>query len=114
MKHTYYIKGMSCSGCESTVKERLESIEGVEKVSVSAKEKTAILLISKEINFSELQKSLEGTHYSIHKNKEETVVEKKQLTENQQSTGVFYCPMQCEGDKTYSNQVIAPFAEWIW
>lgn len=101
MKHTFYIKGMSCSGCESTVKERLEKINGVENVTVSAKEKTAILLISKEISFSELQSSLEGTHYSIHKKKEETVVEKKQLTENQQSTGVFYCPMQCEGEKTY-------------
>ncbi|MFC2467820.1 MAG: copper-transporting P-type ATPase [Capnocytophaga endodontalis] len=41
--------------------------------------------------FEALEKALEGTHYSIHQ------------SSNSEGSGVFYCPMHCEGDKTYDH-----------
>ncbi|MDO5608996.1 MAG: heavy metal translocating P-type ATPase [Capnocytophaga sp.] len=97
--HTYYVKGMSCSGCENTVRERLEQVDGVENADVNAKNSTAIVKMSAPVSFAKLSQSLEGTHYSLHKTLGETSVSSEEKTST--GSGVFYCPMHCEGDKTY-------------
>ncbi|MFC2652301.1 MAG: heavy-metal-associated domain-containing protein, partial [Capnocytophaga gingivalis] len=63
MTHTYYVKGMSCSGCEATVKKHLEAVEGVSQVVANAKEKTAVVEMSQHVPFETLKTALEGTHY---------------------------------------------------
>lgn len=98
--HTYYVKGMSCEGCENTVREYLERLQGVEEVYANAKEKTVELRLSKFISFAKLSSALEGTHYSLHKTLEEATTEVKS-EKHRLGTNVFYCPMHCEGDKTY-------------
>ncbi|MFJ1365303.1 heavy metal translocating P-type ATPase [Capnocytophaga canimorsus] len=97
--YTYFVKGMSCSGCEQTIRERLESVCNVTVSQINAKNKTVTLNAPSTISFHKLSQTLEGTHYSIHKTLEEaTTISQKTSSNN----GVFYCPMQCEGDKTYS------------
>ena len=103
MTHTYYVKGMSCSGCEMTVKKSLEAIEGVSKVVANAKEKTAVVEMSQHVPFETLKTALEGTHYALVTSLEEATPAPKPQATNQKGTGVYYCPMRCEGDKTYDH-----------
>ena len=103
MTHTYYVKGMSCSGCEATVKKRLEAIEGVSQVVANAKEKTAVVDSTEHVPFEALKAALEGTHYTMVTSLEEATEAPKPQSPVHGGTGVFYCPMRCEGDKIYDH-----------
>ena len=103
MTHTYYVKGMSCSGCEMTVKKRLEAIEGVSKVVANAKEKTAVVEMRQHVPFETLKAALEGTHYTLVTSLEEATSAAKPQASTHKGTGVYYCPMRCEGNKTYDH-----------
>ena len=103
MTHTYYVKGMSCSGCEMTVKKSLEAIEGVSKVVANAKEKTAVVEMSQHVPFETLKTALEGTHYTLVTSLEEATSAAKPQASTHKGTGVYYCPMRCEGNKTYDH-----------
>lgn len=103
MTHTYYVKGMSCSGCEMTIKKSLEAIEGVSKVVANAKEKTAVVEMSQHVPFETLKTALEGTHYTLVTSLEEATPAPKPQASTHKGTGVYYCPMRCEGDKTYDH-----------
>ncbi|TDQ32864.1 heavy metal translocating P-type ATPase [Zeaxanthinibacter enoshimensis] len=101
MQHTYHVQGMSCSGCQQHVKATLEKIEGVESASVDLANATATVTMSAHIPFERLEKAFseDGGHYSIHLPGEKPVEKKSASTTR--GTGRFYCPMRCEGDKTY-------------
>ena len=103
MTHTYYVKGMSCSGCEMTVKKSLEAIEGVSKVVANAKEKTAVVEMRQHVPFETLKAALEGTHYTLVTSLEEATSAAKPQASTHKGTGVYYCPMRCEGNKTYDH-----------
>ncbi len=105
MKHTYQINGMSCNGCKSHVTEALSEIENIQDVSVSLEEGTAEIQMSEHVELETLQEALNDLsgNYSIqlpgdHSHHEHPKKEKKK---KQNGNGVFYCPMHCEGDKTY-------------
>ncbi|GET46312.1 heavy metal translocating P-type ATPase [Capnocytophaga felis] len=107
--YTYFVKGMSCSGCENTVREALQEVDGVTIISVNAKEKKVVVCLSKPVSFAKLSRSLEGTHYLLCKTFEQTIEPIAQTTENtSKGNGIFYCPMQCEGDKTYDKMGDCP------
>ncbi|MFK8302912.1 heavy metal translocating P-type ATPase [Capnocytophaga stomatis] len=107
--YTYFVKGMSCSGCENTVREALQEIDGVEEISVNVKEKKVVVRLSKPVSFAKLSQSLEGTHYTLCKTFEQTIETTSKATENIKKGNVtFYCPMQCEGDKTYDKMGDCP------
>lgn len=103
MTHTYYVKGMSCSGCEMTVKKSLEAVEGVSQAVANAKEKTVVVEMTQHVPFETLKTALEGTHYALVTSLEEATPAPKPQTPTQKGTGVYYCPMRCEGDKTYDH-----------
>ncbi|MBO6571235.1 copper-translocating P-type ATPase [bacterium] len=105
MKHTYQINGMSCNGCKSHVTEALSEIENIQDVSVSLEEGTAEIQMSEHVELETLQEALNDLsgNYSVqlpgdHSHHEHPKKEKKK---KQNGNGVFYCPMHCEGDKTY-------------
>ena len=103
MKHTYTIVGMTCNGCRSHVEKTLANIDGVTSASVDLEKAEATLEMDSELNLSTLQNAMkeDGGHYSIHElggHHHEEVKPKK--VEN--GNGTFYCPMHCEGDKTYT------------
>ena len=106
MKHTYNIQGMSCNGCKNHVEKTLASVKGVDGAYVDLENATAEIEMQSHIPIEEFQEALkkDGGSYSI------TTEEKKSCcsshsqkkVEKGQGTGVFYCPMHCEGDKTYN------------
>lgn len=104
MKHTYHIHGMTCNGCSSHVKETLSKVEGVSKVSVDLEKSKAVIEMKHHVAIEKFQEALQkdGGTYSIHMPGEHHGTSKKKIeTPKGKGTGTFYCPMHCEGDKTY-------------
>lgn len=104
MKHTYNIQGMTCNGCRNHVEETLSKVEGVSTVSVDLEKAEAIIEMENHIPIEKFQEALkkDGGTYSIHKQGvHHHTSEKGEKKPKGKGTGTFYCPMHCEGEKTY-------------
>ena len=108
MQHTYQVSGMTCNGCRSHVEKTLSKVEGIEEVSVDLKTGEASLKMKKHVPLEQLQKALkdDGGRYSIsmpgdHSNHNHHQKKTPQSTKGK-GTGTYYCPMHCEGEKTYN------------
>ncbi|SRX54847.1 heavy metal translocating P-type ATPase [Aequorivita sp. CIP111184] len=105
MKHTYHIHGMTCSGCRSHVETTLSEVEGVSQATVNLEKAEATIEMETHIPIEKFQEALknDGGRYTIHKLGEQHhhSEAKKEEKPNGKGTGTFYCPMHCEGDKTY-------------
>ena len=104
MKHTYHIYGMTCNGCRNHVQETLVKVKGVTVVSVDLEKEEATIEMENHIPIDKLQEALKngGGGYSIYElGKHQHTEENKTEIPNGKGTGTFYCPMHCEGDKTY-------------
>ena len=103
MKHIYHIHGMTCNGCRSHVEEVLSKVEGVDSVTVDLEKASASIEMQKHIPIETFQQALEkdGDRYSIHKHETHPSPNKKAEETKVKGTGTFYCPMHCEGEKTY-------------
>ncbi len=107
-KSTYKIFGMTCNGCRSHVEEVLNSIKGVSKAIVNLEKAEAEIEMEKQIPLETFQKALadDGGSYSISKigdkKAEEAHKAKKESAKTKNTgPGTYYCPMHCEGEKTY-------------
>ncbi len=95
---------MTCQGCRNHVQATLEGVEGVQEVSVDLEQGRATIKMASHTPIKKFQEALaKGSgHYTIH---EEGSAHRHQpekpTTEKGTGTGTFYCPMHCEGDKTY-------------
>jgi len=96
---------MTCNGCRKHVEETLSKVQGVSKVAVDLEKAEATIEMEKHIHLETFQEALknDGGRYSIHNlGEHHHHSEPKQHDKpNGKGTGVFYCPMRCEGDKTY-------------
>lgn len=104
MTHTYSIHGMTCNGCRSHVESTLTKVEGVTSASVDLEKAEATIEMEKHISIEKFQEVLkkDGGRYSIYKPGEHHhLTEEKQEKPKGKGTGIFYCPMHCEGEKTY-------------
>lgn len=103
MKHTYHIHGMTCNGCRSHVEETLSKVEGVLKATVNLEKSEATIEMESHISLETFQDALknDGDRYSIHKLGERPSQGVRVEKPRGKGTGTFYCPMHCEGDKTY-------------
>jgi Cu2+-exporting ATPase len=104
MKHTYHIQGMTCNGCRNHVEQTISNVEGVTTASVDLEKAEATIEMESHIPIKTFQKALQddGGSYSIQKPGEHHKIEEtKKEKPKGNGTGTFYCPMHCEGDKTY-------------
>src|SRR5680860_359171 len=109
MKHTYHINGMTCNGCRDHVEQTLSKVEGVTSASVNLEKAEATIEMESHVPIETFQKALaeDGGRYSIHMPEDHdhsnAPASKKSNEEKPKGkgTGAFYCPMHCEGDKTY-------------
>ena len=120
MIHTYNITGMTCDGCRAKVEKTLNTIEGIE-AKVSLNPPVATITMEKHIPTEKLQEALIAVgKYTIEmsnvkKTQKETTDEptvksccsthshndKKTIEVTSNGKGKYYCPMHCEGEKTY-------------
>ncbi|MDT0645737.1 heavy metal translocating P-type ATPase [Zunongwangia sp. F260] len=104
MKHTYKITGMTCNGCRSHVEEALNKVEGVTNASVNLEKAEAEIEMKRHIKIDKFQHALKeaGGNYEIFIPGEEVHHEHSEKEKPKgKGTGTFYCPMHCEGEKTY-------------
>ncbi|MDP5201256.1 heavy metal translocating P-type ATPase [Flavobacterium sp. DG2-3] len=121
MKHKYIISGMSCNGCRTKVEKTLNEVEGVQ-AEVTLNPPTATITMDEHIPTEKFQEVLAAAgNYTIemdspknhgeaaksccsgHKKEEHShhKTETKKVYQHS-ANGVYYCPMHCEGDKTYN------------
>ncbi|WP_149276766.1 heavy metal translocating P-type ATPase [Pareuzebyella sediminis] len=109
MKHTYYIDGMTCNGCKKHVEDTLKKVPDVLDASVDLSKAEATIDMDSHIPLMKFKKALEGDggRYSIHEadeyhhSKENIRRAKPKVKDRNNVPGTFYCPMHCEGEKTY-------------
>ena len=119
MTTSYKVKGMGCMGCVTTISDRLSAVAGVTAVQVDLASATARIESTAEVPLQTLQKALEGTHYSLAAEGEEGESDDK-AHQHKPTTPpsikptdphakvVYYCPMRCEGNKTYDHPGACP------
>ncbi|WP_461532156.1 heavy metal translocating P-type ATPase [Sinomicrobium sp.] len=108
MKHTYKIGGMSCMGCKGHVEKVLQNVDGVVRVEVDLDRAEAVVEMEKHIPFKKFEKAFktDGGYYGIALPGEENKLKKEKAKAS--GSGVYYCPMHCEGDKTYDKAGSCP------
>ncbi|WP_346985445.1 heavy metal translocating P-type ATPase [Chryseobacterium sp. POE27] len=103
MEHQYKILGMTCSGCQKKITEKLNSLKGI-KADINLEENTATIISDKEIDLQVLSKALEEIgNYKL----EDPLSPDKAFIKPQDRispSSVYYCPMECEGEKVYFQQ----------
>lgn len=103
MERQYNILGMTCSGCQKKISEKLNSMEGI-KADIDLESNTASITTEKEVDLSILNRALkEIGNYQLEdpNNPEKTFVKPQDRTS---PSSVYYCPMECENDKVYFKQ----------
>lgn len=68
MKKELMIEGMKCEGCASTVVEKLQAVEGVERVAVDLETKQAIVESQNDIDAALFDQALSDTNYTVTRN----------------------------------------------
>ncbi|MEO5777543.1 MAG: heavy metal translocating P-type ATPase [Flavobacterium sp.] len=115
MVHTYQVTGMTCSGCEAKVNADLSKVENITQVEVSKEDKQVKITMSKHVELNILQAALGGKEskyqISLPNNKHSepnsdccSTIKNKTIqspSNPENSAGKYYCPMHCEGEKTY-------------
>lgn len=106
MKQSYPISGMTCQGCRAHVENSLQEAPGVRQVTVNLEESEALIESEGPLDLEVLQTALGGKQatYRIHPPGEQAAAQRPRPNADQpkeSGTGVYYCPMHCEGDKTY-------------
>ena len=98
---TYSVSGMTCNGCRAHVEKTLNKVEGVKHAEVNLEKEEAKIVGDKNVSLEKLQQALQddGGNYEIHEAGKK--VSPKKNKPKGKGNGVFYCPMHCEGDKTY-------------
>lgn len=103
MEQQYKILGMTCSGCQKKISEKLNSIEGI-KADINLENSTATIHSEKGIDINTLNKALEEIgNYKL----EDPAQPEKAFVKPQDRvspSSVYYCPMECEGEKVYFQQ----------
>ena len=79
-KTTFSVKGMTCSGCVTTVENKLEKIDGVKDYKVSLKKNSAVVKYDpKKTSEKEIAKIMNKTHYKFSKQKAIKLKNKKKI-----------------------------------
>ena len=111
MKHTYQIHGMTCNGCRQHVEETLSKVDGVTKATVNLEKAEAAIEMESHIPLESFQEALknDGDQYTIHTLGAHVHSDsKKEIVSKGKRAGTYYCPMHCEGDKTYDQSGDCP------
>lgn len=103
MEQQYKILGMTCSGCQKKISNQLNSIDGV-TAEVNLETNTATIISDHRVQLSVLNDALAeiGKYRLEDPHNPEKAFLKPQ--DRVSPSSVYYCPMECEGDKVYFKQ----------
>jgi len=104
MKQIYQVSGMHCAGCRERVESALGTVDAVKNVIVDLSDGTTTIATSSEVSLEDLQQALRKAKLSYHIDLPGSAPEFHEHQPPEQplnGNGIFYCPMHCEGQKTY-------------
>jgi len=104
LQQEYKITGMTCKGCRQHVEDMLKKVDGVKTAAVDLEKEKALVTMERTIPVEELREVFrqDGGSYNIYLPGENIEQVKTEAPKPKgKGTGTFYCPMHCEGDKTY-------------
>ena len=111
MEHVYKISGMHCGACKEKIETVLNAIEAVVDANVALSDDTVTVEMTAHVTLEALQQALldADPSYRIYlpaKTGEchESAASKPIVN----GTGIYYCPMHCEGEKTYTQPTNCP------
>ena len=104
MEKTYRVTGMTCSGCQNKISKTLNSIDGVH-AEINLEEALVKVHSHHEISLDELNSKLKeaGNYALVELNSTEKNI-KIPPKDRISPSSVYYCPMECEGEKVYFQQ----------
>jgi heavy metal translocating P-type ATPase len=111
MKHTYSIAGMTCSGCVNRIEQTLIAASTITTVEVDLENGEAVIEMGKHLEINELQALLDkaGLHYTIGLKGQTSLANVHAATKPKPTgTGIYHCPMNCEGEKNYDKHGDCP------
>ncbi len=93
-------------GCKTNVESALGSLKEITQVTANLKKEEVVVEMTSHISIEKLQDTLlkAGLHYTIEMPRGEhhhSSHDHHKKVQVKVGTGVFYCPMHCEGEKTY-------------
>jgi copper chaperone CopZ len=103
MKHIYKIYGMTCNGCKTNVENTLQSLPEIKNVVADLKKEEVTIEMTSHISVEKLQAEMQnaGLHYTIEAPGKVSRPSSGKQKMKADGNGIFYCPMHCEGEKTY-------------
>lgn len=97
----YNVLGMSCEGCQKKISSALNNIEGI-KADVNLAGNFVEITSEQEINLEKLNSELKNAgNYVLEDPEKPKSTEFIPPQDRVSPSSVYYCPMECEGDKVY-------------
>ena len=94
---------MTCNGCKTNVENTLLSLAEIKNVVADLEQEEVTIDMTSHISVEKLQAEIQkaGLHYTIEIPGNESHHNTEMPKVNIDGNGIFYCPMHCEGEKTY-------------
>jgi len=110
MKHTFIISGMGCKSCKTKVEAAIGALPEVTHIDVSVESSDASIEMTTHVSLETLQQALTdaGLAYTISLPGDRTASPPAPTSSVTSDSGAFYCPMHCEGEKTYARMRDCP------
>ncbi|MEH6569864.1 MAG: heavy metal translocating P-type ATPase [Halioglobus sp.] len=105
MKHVYQVSGMHCASCQGKVEAALGAIEAVNQVNAKLSDGTTTIEMSSHVPLEDLQQALLNANLSYRIDLPGKFTESHQHQASNpvlNGNGIYYCPMHCEDEKTYT------------
>lgn len=97
----YNVLGMSCEGCQKKISTALNNIEGI-KAEINLAENSAEISSDSKIDLEKLNAELKNAgNYVLEDPEKPKSTEFIPPQDRVSPSSVYYCPMECEGDKVY-------------
>lgn len=101
MKKTYKVLGMSCISCVQKIENQLNAVYGI-STQINLQKQEVEISSSEEIDLDYLNKELEKVGNYILQDPDQPTETKYIAPQDRVSpSSVYYCPMECEGEKVY-------------
>ena len=104
MKKIFKVHGMSCESCQAKISASLNAIPNI-KANVDLNSNSVEIESAENIDLNSLNQYLKNAgNYELQDPEQKTVSTFVKPQDRISPSSVYYCPMECEGDKVYFQQ----------